>query len=116
MLKALVWMANKLNKEILDKVDEIILTIKQSDDYQKYLLLKEKMNENSELKELIDEVRVLQKEIIHGKNKENVLKEKMIKLENNPLYREYNNTLSEINNQLALIENAINNYFIKKIS
>ena len=105
-----------MNKEILNKVDEIIAIIKNSPDYQKYLVLQEKMNNNCELKKLIDEVKILQKRVVNGLEKESVLDEKVQLLENNPLYREYNNTLSEINNQFAIIENTLNNYFDSKFN
>ena len=109
-------MVNKLNNLILDKVDEIVNLIKSSDDYQKYLLLQENMNKNTDLINLINEVKSLQKEIVYGKDKESELKEKMTLLDNNPLYREYNNTLSEINNKFAIVENTLNNYFDKKLN
>lgn len=109
-------MVNKLNNQVLDKVLEIVSLIKNSDDYQKYLLLKEKMNNDDKLINLINEVKSLQKEIVNGKDKESELKKKMILLNNNPLYREYNNTLHEINNTLAIIENTLNNYFDKKLN
>lgn len=109
-------MVNKLNNEILNKVDEIINLIKNSDDYQKYLLLQKKMNNNKNLINLINEVKSLQKDIVHGKDKESELKEKMNLLDNDPLYREYNNTLSEINNKFAIVENTLNNYFDKKLN
>lgn len=112
-------MVNKLNNEdkvILEKVDEIIEVIKKSPNYQKYLLLQEKMNSNQELINLINEVKDLQKMIVNGKDKEIELKEKMALLENNPLYREYNNTLNDINNEFAIVENTLNNYFDKKFN
>lgn len=112
-------MVNKLNNEdkvILEKVDEIIEVIKTSSNYQKYLLLQEKMNSNQELISLIDEVKSLQKMIVNGKDKEIELKEKMALLEHNPLYREYNNTLNDINNEFAIVENTLNNYFDKKFN
>ena len=37
-------------------------------------------------------------------------------LNNDPLYREYNNTLYEINNTFAIIENSLNNYFNSKLN
>lgn len=112
-------MVNKLNNEdkvILEKVDEIIEVIKTSSNYQKYLLLQEKMNSNQELISLIDEVKSLQKMIVNGKDKENELNEKMFLLENNPLYREYNNIVNDINNEFAIVENTLNNYFDKKFN
>ena len=109
-------MVNRLNNQILEKVDEIIDVIESSDNYQKYILLQEKMQKNSNLVNLINEVKELQKDIVHGKDRENELNKKMQLLENNPLYREYNNTLCEINNQFAIIENTLNNYFDKKLN
>ena len=105
-----------MNNEILNKVDEIIAVIKNSPDYQKYLILQEKMNNNGELIDLINEVKSLQKMVVNGLEKEVVLEEKVQLLENHPLYREYNNTLSEINNQFAIIENTLNNYFDNKFN
>lgn len=105
-----------MTNDILLKVDELLSLIKNSSIYQKYLLLQEKMENNIELKSLISEVRSLQKEIVNGYHKEYVLDEKMKLLEDNPLYREYNNTLSEINNLFTIIENTLNNYFDKKFN
>ena len=112
-------MVNKLNNEekvILDKVDEIIEVIKTSSNYQKYLLLQEKINSNQELINLINKVKDLQKMIVNGKDMEKELKEKMSLLENNPLYREYNNTINDINNEFTIVENTLNNYFDKKFN
>ena len=116
MLKASLWMVNQLNKEILDKIDEIIEVIENSPEYQKYLLLKDKINCNEELKRLINEVKVLQKDVVHHLNKKDELNNKMDELNSNPLYREYINTLFEINNIYAIIENSINKYFQNKLN
>ena len=64
--KALVQMVKQLNnKEILDKVDEIIKEIEDSDNYRKYLLLKEEINNNKELVLLINKVRQMNKDFTH---------------------------------------------------
>ena len=100
-----------MKNEILNKIDEIISLIEKSDDYQKYLLLKEKMKTNKELNQLINEVRLLQKDVVHHLNKKKLLDKKMEELNNYPLYREYQNTIFEINNCYAIIETSINHYF-----
>ena len=83
-----------MNKEISIKIDEIINVIENSDVYQKYLLLKKSISENKELmKDDLDKL--------------------MQELNNHPLYIEYNNTIFEINNTYAIIENSLNNYFDK---
>ena len=75
-----------MKNEILNKIDEIISLIEKSDDYQKYLLLKEKMKTNKELNQLINEVRLLQKDVVHHLNKKELLDKKMEELNNYPLY------------------------------
>lgn len=105
-----------MNKEIETKIDEIINEIKSSDLYKKYLLLKDKINSNKELMELINKVKVMQKDLVHKKVKKEDLDKVMDELDNNPLYREYNNCLYEINNTYGIIESSLNNYFDKIIN
>ena len=105
-----------MNKEILDKVDEIINKIESSDLYQKYIDLKKKMDDNEEIKLLINEIKVLQKDVVHHMDKKKELQEKEEQLNNYTLYREYNNTIYEINNIYGIIEKDLNNYFYKKLN
>ena len=113
MQRVFLWMVKWLNKEILLKVDEIIQSIIDSDEYKKYLMLKDKISNNKELIILINEVKVLQKDVVHHINCKDELNEKINELNNHPIYREYNNTLSLINNTYVILENSINNYFQK---
>ncbi len=105
-----------MNKEINNKVDEIINEIENSDVYQKYLSLQKQISSNKELMMLINQVKVLQKDILHKKKKKEDLDIVMNELNSNPLYREYNNTLYEINNTYGIIESSLNNYFDKIIN
>lgn len=105
-----------MNNEILNKVDEIIELINNSDDYKEYLKLKEIISNNEEITSLINKVKSLQKEIVHGYNKELELQETLNTLNNHPIYREYNNKVIDINNQINLIETTLNNYINKKIN
>ena len=105
-----------MNKEILDKIDEIIKSIENSPIYQKYLDLKKQIGNNKELKMLINEVRVLQKDIAHHVKNKKELEEKVNELNTHPLYIEYINTLDEINNTFTIIENNLNNYFKNKLN
>ena len=115
-LRVFLWMVNQLNKEILEKVDELVKEIEDSPDYQKYLLLKDKISKNKELMELINKVRVLQKDYVHHLTKKEELDKLVDELNSNPLYREYNNTLYEINNIYAIIESKLNKYFQDKLN
>ena len=105
-----------MNKEINEKVDEIIQEIETSDIYQKYLLLQNKIKNNKELMELINKVRIMQKDVLHKVSKEEELNTLVNELNNHPLYIEYSNVLYEINNTYAIIENSLNNYFDKVIN
>ena len=104
------------NKEILDKVDEIIKEIEDSDNYKKYLELKEDINKNKDLVILINKVRQLNKDYTHKLVEKEELDNVQNELNNHPLYREYLNTIALINNELSIIENTINNYFLKKLN
>lgn len=101
------------NKEILEKVDEIINYIKESESYKNYLKCKELMNKDKELLELINNIKIYQKKSIKEFKEENkiVLKEYMDKLNENPLYLEYLVYQEELNNMLTIFENKINKYF-----
>ena len=105
-----------MNKEILQKIDEIIKYIEESSEYQKYLKLKESINKDKDLKELINKVRILQQDVVHHKENKSKLDQMTNELENYPLYREYINTLDEINNIYSIIENSLNNYFRDKLN
>ena len=103
------------NEEILNKVDEIIKEIEDSDNYKKYLKLKEEINKNKELVLLINKYRQMNKDFTHNLVKNEELDRVQNELNNHPLYREYLNTISVINNDLSVIENTINNFFEKKL-
>ncbi len=105
-----------MNKEINKKIDEIIKDIETSPQYLKYLSLKEQIDNNKELMELINKVRVMQKDVLHKMEDKEKLDNLVNELENHPLYREYNNTIFEINNIYGIIESNLNNYFNKIIN
>ena len=105
-----------MSSEILKKIDEIISLIEESDDYKKYLLLQEKIRNNNEIMVLIKKVKVLQKDVIHHIRDESELKMIMDELNSHPLYREYCNTIEELNNTYAIIESSLNKYFQDKLN
>lgn len=105
-----------MNKEILEKIDEIILEIESSPDYQNYLSLKEQISKNKKLTELINKVKVLQKDYVHHLVSKEELDKLVTELNDDPLYREYSNALYEVNNTFAIIEAKLNKYFQDKIN
>ena len=105
-----------MNKEINQKIDEIINEIETSEVYQKYLSLKEAIGSNKELMILINKIKIMQKDYLHKKVRKEELDKVVDELNSHPLYREYNNTLYEINNNYGIIESSLNNYFKKVIN
>ena len=104
------------NKEILNKIDEIINLIENSSEYQKYLSLKKDLDNDKEITLLISEIKILQKDVVHHLDKKEILNKKINELESIPLYREYQNTVASLNNTYAIIEQRINNYINKKVN
>ena len=113
MLRHGVQMGKSMNK-IIDKVDELIEIIKNSVEYKKYLEMKLKIIENSEIMTLIDEVKCLQKKIINESYKGNeiFIYEKKLNdiietLNSYPIYVEFNDLQEDLNEQFQYIKNTI---------
>lgn len=107
-------MVRQLNKEIELKVNNIINYIKDTDSFKNYLKAKELLDKRDDLKKIISDIKKLQKEIIKYKDKKELeikLNENIKILENDILYNQYTNYLSEVNNMLAIFENKLNKYF-----
>ena len=108
-------MVRQLNKEIENKVDEIINYIKNTDSYKNYLKAKEILDSKEDIKNKIKEIKLYQKQIVNGignkKELENKIKDYLDYLENDITYISYKEYLDEVNNMLNIFENKINNYF-----
>ena len=103
-----------MNKEILEKVDNIVNYIKESKSYQNYLKSQEILSNQKDLLEIIDNIKKVQKEFVKNpKNKELQFKLEELnnKLQDDITYNQYNEYLKEVNNMLAIFENKINKYF-----
>ena len=104
-----------MNKEIDNKVDEIIDYIKNTDSYKNYLKAKEILDSKEDIKNKIKEIKLYQKQIVNGignkKELENKIKDNLDYLENDITYISYKEYLDEVNNMLNIFENKINNYF-----
>lgn len=101
--------------EELDKaVDEIISCIKESKDYKKCLELKEQMDNNDEVKKLVEEVKNLQKKYIKSNYDDNIKREldaSEEKLNAIPIYVVYNQYLNKVNENISIINDRLNDYF-----
>lgn len=95
-------------------LDELIASVKESSDYKKCLSIKKRMSENSELMELIANIKVLQKKYIrsnYAKEIKEELDKETNKLEAIPIYLEYEKYLKLVNEKIDYIKDWLNNYF-----
>lgn len=98
----------------LDKFDELIDLIKNSPDYKKYKTLEKIMKNDKEIMMLIEEVKCYQKQIVKlkvvgkdTKELEEKIKIDLEKLENIPVYVEYNYLQTDLNELFQIIKNTI---------
>lgn len=105
-----------MNKEVISKIDTLINTIKSSNEYKEYIELLDKVNLSNEIKELTNEIRLINKKLVltPSVELEGLLKEKEKELNEIPLYLEYKYKLEELNNMLTIIKNKVE-VFMKDI-
>lgn len=106
-------MVKLLNKA----VEEVISVIQKSDDYQKCLELKEKMKQNKELMQLIENIKEAQKRYIKNgsqdKKEIQVLEEK---LSNYPIYVLYQQHLEKVNSMISYVQDDLNEFFTQLLN
>lgn len=112
-----------MNNEILDKVDEIITYIKDTDEYKDYVLLKGKLESNDKVKSLIKEVKSLQQNLVKAeayrkdsKELESNYNQKLSELDKIPLYTDYKNSVEKLNEMYQTIKNRLDDYFYNKLN
>ena len=100
--------------KIIGKTEQVINVITKSDKYKTYLYLKNKLSSDEEIMNLIDGVKLLQKEIIKETSKGNdvhLLEQKINKnielLNNNPMYVEFNYIQEDLNEMFQYVKNTI---------
>lgn len=102
-------------KEINAKILEIIEYIQTTESYQNYLKARKVLEQNEKIRNLINDIKTLQKELVKNQSKKEELdlkiKEKLNILNTEPSYLEYQTYQEEINNLLTIFENKINKYF-----
>lgn len=101
-------------EEVYNSLDEVISYIQSTKEYQKCLSLKEKMNQSDEIKSLVEEIKMIQKKLVHHPNDsdlENKLKELTEQLEAIPIYASYQDNLVKVNEKIDYVKNRLNDYF-----
>ena len=109
-------MENYMNNNVIDEINNLINSIKDSNIYKEYKDLELKISKNEDIKLLIGDIRTLNKRLVKTPsiNLENELKLKIKELNDIPLYSEYKEKLDELNNLLLVIKNKMDS-FVKEL-
>ena len=112
-----------MNNKVLDKVDEIIEFIKETEEYKDYLYLKDKLEKNEKALSLINEIKKYQKELVKKevekldtKDLEDKINNNLKELDNIPLYNEYLDVQEKLNDMYQLVKKELDNYFYNKLN
>lgn len=100
------------------KLEEVINTIINSDDYKSCIQLKEKMSTNKEICELVEKIKILQKKYVR-ENGEEVLEELKLleeRLNEIPIYVIYMQHLEKVNEMINYVKDELNDYFYKVLN
>ena len=112
------------NKELLlSKVDELVTLLKESNDYKRYIELKEAIKTNKEIMNSISKIKKLEQERINKEYKKEdvkLLSEELKSLKNElnsyPVYQEYMYLQEDLNNTFQNIKKIIENSIEKVTS
>lgn len=102
----------------MEELNKIIEYITNTEEYKNTIKLKEQMNNNSELINLVEEVKKLQKEYIKT-NRDDIKKkldDKVSSLEEYPIYKSYNDNLEKVNQMISYVNDELNDYFDKVVN
>lgn len=107
-------MVNQLNRAI----DEVVEVITSSSDYKNCIELKEKMSNNQDVCELVEQIKKLQKKYVL-ENDDKILTElKSLedRLNNIPIYAIYMQHLEKVNEMINYVKDELNNYFYQALN
>ena len=108
---------------INDSIEELFNAIENSNLYQEYKKMADILSKDEEIKQLISEIKELEKKATyleyHGneeyKKIDKEIKKKTDILNNKPIYQEYLNKMEEFNNELAMSSKMIEKYVAEKV-
>ena len=107
-----------MEKKLSKAVNEIVTEITDSEEFKECIRLKEKMEESSEIKELVNTIKKLQQKLI--KTEDSSIREELEKVQDRlnsiPLYDSYQKKLTEVNNKIEFIKDELNDYFYKVVN
>lgn len=97
-----------------NKLEDLVNTIKESDEYKKCIELKESMKDNTDITERINKIKTLQKKYIKSNYDEKIKEELDIinkELLDIPIYSIYNYNLEKVNIMIEFVKDSLNDYF-----
>ena len=110
-------MVKSLSNDVLDKIDEIVKYIEESDDYKKYKEIEKKLENDSEVMNKVTKVKFIQKEMVKLEvekkdisNLEKEVEEIISSLNTYPIYQEYIYLQEDLNNTFQNIKTIIETY------
>ena len=114
-------MVRQLNPK--EKIEDLFKTIESSKEYQSYLNIKESIEKNEEINNLVKMIKRLQQKSVRLEHENNPkykevdkqIEEKVNKLNSIPLYKEYISRMNKLNDILSSSSKAIENYINSKI-
>ena len=100
---------NNIEKEI----DNLFNELESSNLYKNYKKVKKQLEDNTEIKQLLNEIKRLQKIVVNEKDKQVELELKKLykTLDNYPLYQSYLSIKEELEEELQNISFTLNSYF-----
>lgn len=102
-----------------NNLDELIDYIKNTIEYKKCLELKSRMSNNSNINNLIENIKNLQKKYIKS-NYDSDIKVELDKLNdelnNIPLYITYSENLEKVNQMISYVNDELTDYFYKVLN
>lgn len=109
---------------IESSIEELFDSINNSKEYKEYQEITNILNDNEDVKSLIDEIKELQKEATNLEYNEDekykeidkVIEEKTKVLNNNKHYQEYLSKLKKFNNVLLASSSLLDEYIEEKVS
>jgi len=108
---------------INSSIEELFNSIENSSLYKRYKQMSDILSKDTEIKKIIDEIKVLEKKAtylenigdIRYKEVDEEIKIKADILNNNHIYQEYLNSMNEFNDELSMSSKMIEQYIEEKV-
>ena len=104
-------------------IEELFNSIENSSLYKRYMKMNDILSKDSEIKNMLDEIKELEKEATYLENigddrykvVDEEIKRKADILNNNYVYQEYLNSMNEFNDEISMSSRMIESYIEEKV-